>query len=212
MDSILHLGRWRLLIQTATLWQVIHVFSPLPRSYGCLPEISSVLADHFTYSPVYLTQPSYVVLTNPSFSPQGLTNGVIQARSRDDMRTVVNGMYMSMWLWTRVSKLLTASSTSVLLKTLYQVSLSSSMNNASFWCFLQSLMRTIWRTGFSFVPTGMMTAVWSVFIDMQCRVYFPKKSGLFKKATPLVWKSTRKFHPESSDTAYFRQAFKKGLN
>ena len=61
-------------------------------------------------------------------------------------------------------------------------------------------MRIFWRTVLSFDPAGKLTAVWSVFIDIENGAHFPNKSGRFvrtlsKYATPLVRKSTREFHP-----------------
>ena len=58
---------------TPALWQAIHVFLPLPSSYRCLKEISPVLTNNFTYSPVNRPKPILHVLTNPRFRPhQGL--------------------------------------------------------------------------------------------------------------------------------------------
>ena len=102
LDSTLNLGRCRLFIRTVptqfskiiiqlnqrlhvqcnlsrgtpALWQAIHVFLPLPSSYRCLKEISPVLTDNFTYSPVNRPKPILHVLTNPRFRPrQGLEKG-----------------------------------------------------------------------------------------------------------------------------------------
>lgn len=99
LNSTLNLGRCRLFIRTVpaqfskiviqlcqrlnvqcnlsrgtpALWQAIHVFPLLPSSYRCLKEISTVLTDNFTYSPVNLPKPIPPVLTNPRFRPhQGL--------------------------------------------------------------------------------------------------------------------------------------------
>ena len=61
---------------TLVLWQAIHVFPPLSSSYRCLKEISPVLTDNFTYSPVKFPKPIPPVLTNPGFRPhQGLERG-----------------------------------------------------------------------------------------------------------------------------------------
>ena len=148
LDSTLNLGRCTLFIRTVptqfskliiqlslrlnvqcdlsrgtpSLWQAIHVFPPLPSSYRCLKEISPVLIDNFTYSPAILPKPTPPVLTNPRFRPhQGLEKECHPRR--DEMRTVLNGMHLSMCLWIRVSKLFTASSTSFVPKTLNPKSL-----------------------------------------------------------------------------------------
>ena len=110
--------------------------------------------------------------------------------------TELNGMHLFMCLWIIVS-----SSTSFAPKTLSLVSLASSKYNASFRCFLQSRIRIFRRTGLSFDPAGKMTAVWSVFIDIEKGTHFPNKSGRFVRtisnyAAPLVGKSTREFHPD----------------
>lgn len=68
-----------------------------------------------------------------------LRRGVTHAGSCNEMQTVLNGMYLSMCLWIRVSKLFTASSTSFVPRTLSQVSPASSKYNASFSVFLAIL-------------------------------------------------------------------------
>ena len=102
-----------------------------------------------------------------------LRGGVTHTGSCNEMQTVLNGMHLSTCLWIRVSKLFTASSTSFVPKTLSQVSPTISKYNTSFQCFLQSQMRIFWQTGSRFDPTGKMTAMWSVFIDIENEAHFP---------------------------------------
>ena len=95
-----------------------------------------------------------------------LSRGVIHARSRDEIETVLTGIHLSTWSLIFSSRRHTASSTSEQRSTSPQFTSAWPLWRAPFLWSLQSHILTSLRIGFNFVPAGITKLVWSVLTDL----------------------------------------------